>query len=117
APLRERPWRSGIAAHGSAVVDGPGDLMFPDNVVKGARVAVSARRHFDPHDMESAVAVPASSYLEPLWGALRALGGEANSASATVQVRCVVEGGTDLPGATGTGKDGGARTKNAKPLS
>ena len=74
------------------------DFVFPDNEVKGAKVTVAAKKRLDPHVMETATSVPAARYLDPLWNALRSLGGVANASSASVRVRCQLDGGTDLAG-------------------
>jgi hypothetical protein len=97
-PLIERPWRAGVSSHGSAEVDVQVDLLFPDNDVKRAEVTVSAAKHDDPRTVDPGASVPAARYMDPLWSALRRLGGTANAASATVRVRCAVDGGTDLAG-------------------
>ena len=75
------------------------DLVFPDNEVKSARVNVSAHRRSDPHDTEASPSVPIAKYMEPVWNALRALGGVASAASASVRVTCALDGGGSVLGA------------------
>ena len=98
-PLEERPWRAGVIPHGNAKVEVQVDFVFPDNDVKGAKVTVSAKKRIDPHVMETATLVPAARYLDPVWNALRSLGGVANASSASVRVHCQLDGGNDLAGA------------------
>lgn len=114
-PLRERPWRAGVAAHGSATIDVRVDLVFPDNAVSAAQAEVRARRHFDPHDMDSATPVAAARSMDPLWDALRAVGGTASAASASVEVRCPIEGGFDVPGGPPPRKESPSHVKTPSP--
>jgi len=113
-PLSERPWRAGVISHGNAVIDVQVDMVFPDNEVKAAHVAVLARRHFDAHNVEASSAVPAGRYMEPLWNALRTLGGLSSAASATVHVHCALDGGGDVAGAPHPEKEDSGRAHAGK---
>jgi len=112
-PLAERPWLAGVAAHGSSVVEVRAEIVFPDNEVSEARVAVTGRKLLDLHSADPNGPVPVSELLDPVWKTLRAMKGVASAASATVRVRCVVDGGstaaaTPRPGADGGTTDGGS---------
>jgi hypothetical protein len=64
--------------------------------------------------------MPVANELDPLWDALRALGGEAgeaSAASATVGVRCTIEGGTDVGRGPKLAKDPPVHSDSGKPAS
>jgi len=106
-PLALRPWRAGLGARSTSVVLVRVDLVFPDNEVSQARVNVSAHKYVDAQGGtgDDVFSVPVGKYLDPLWKALREVGGVSNAASATVKVRCAVDGG---PRATSVPRPGAA---------
>jgi hypothetical protein len=115
-PIVARPWLAGVVAHGNAVLEVEVDMVFPDNDVAHARVTAKASRRFDPHTAEPASLSMVTEELEPLWKALRSLGGVASAASASTEVHCAVEGGTDAI-AVPREKDASASTDSGKPAS
>jgi hypothetical protein len=125
-PLVRRPWIAEVVAHGDATIDVLADLVFPDNDVSQARVTVHARRRFDPHSAEPLAMLAVAEQLEPVWKALRAVGGVASAASVSAEVHCAVSGGVDaiaVP-ALGSGSengdgqsDGGLHEESGKPAS
>ena len=117
-PLLQRPWLAGVVPHGRAAIGVRVDLVFPDNDVHEARVTASARKDVGPHAGEAMPSIPVvARQLEPVWKALRALGGMANAASATVEVRCTVEGGSDAISVPRSAKDEPLPSGNGKPAS
>jgi hypothetical protein len=116
-PLRERPWRAGVSPHTTALIEVRVAVVFPDNDVKTAHVEAAGKRRFDAHNFDSTAPVPVVRALEPVWIALRAIGGEANAASATTTVRCVIDGGGDVAGGATPRKEGSGHSASAKPPS
>jgi hypothetical protein len=115
-PFVARPWALGVVAHGNAVLEVEVELVFPDNDVSRARVAVNARRQFDPRSQGPDSLSVVAEQLDPVWKALRSLGGVASAASATTEVHCAVDGGTStlaVPRST----DGSASTDSGKTAS
>lgn len=115
-PVMERPWLAGVVAHGNAVLEVQVDIVFPDNDVAHARVTAKARRRFDPHSAEPASLMTVTESLEPVWKALRSVGGVASAASASAGVHCALEGGTDAI-AIPHEKDASASADSGKPAS
>jgi hypothetical protein len=70
-------------------------LIFPDNDIHEARVTVTARTETDLRIAPSAAPLPVAKHLEPVWNSLRSIGGVANAASTTADVRCTIDGGKD----------------------
>jgi hypothetical protein len=106
-----------VPAHGKAVVGVQVDIVFPDNIVSDARVAVHGSRDPDEHDLNPLSEVPLEDLLAPVWVALRASGGISSAASAKVQVRCTMDGGEPLSTARTDGQDGPAGGDASKPRS
>jgi hypothetical protein len=92
-PLAQRPWLAGVGPGSHAVVEVRVDLLFPDNNVSEARVTATARLGSDPPGADPVAPFLLSKYLDPLWKTLHVLGGTASASSATVRVRCAVDGG------------------------
>ncbi len=97
-PLVQHPWRARVYPRSVGVVEVNVELVFPDNDVSRARATARAVRPFDPHDLANLSLAIDTAYLEPLWTALRAVGGVASAASTSVHLRCVVDGGAPLGG-------------------
>ena len=89
-PLALRPWLAGLAARETGEVDVNVDLIFPDNEVRDVRVTTVAER-YDPHNASPPPRLSVEKYLDPMWQALRSIGGIANASSATVHVRELVD--------------------------
>lgn len=113
-PLVARPWRAGVISHGNAIVDVQLDFVFPDNNVKDAKISIAGHKQADPHNVEASTSVPIARYMEPVTEALRSLGGTSNAASASVRVRCPLEGGSDIAGAARPTKDDAPHTHRGK---
>jgi hypothetical protein len=121
-PLVRRPWIAEVVAHGNATLDVEADLVFPNNDVSQARVTVHARRRFDPHSAEPLAMLAVTEHLEPVWKALRAVGGVASAASVSAEVHCPVSGGVDAIAVPALEKgdgdsDGGPHEESGKPPS
>jgi hypothetical protein len=81
--------------------------------VSALDVAVMVRRRADAHGEAGPAPAPIADALQPLWKAVRLIGGTANAASATVTVECRIESGS-APTAVPTGlaaRDAGADAK------
>jgi hypothetical protein len=116
-PLVQRPWLASVVAHGKATLDVQVSFVFPDNDVAQARVTVKARRRFDPHSDDPLTPVVLATHLDPVWKALRAIGGVANAASATTAVHCNLEGGSDSTGIPQPAKAPREAPESEKPAS
>jgi hypothetical protein len=101
APLQRRPWRAKVGLRSTAVIEVRVDLLFPDNDVSRARVTAKVDKPFDTHDLDNLNLQLESGYLDPVWAALRGLGGVSSAASARVQLKCTLDGGVDLASSAG----------------
>jgi hypothetical protein len=85
--LAQAPWDFDVGPGGSRAVGLAIDLRFPDNDVTGASASVAA-------DGPSSGLLAAQSAVDSLLIPLRALGGTAGAASASVHVSCLLRGAT-----------------------
>ena len=92
-PLQERPWDFDVGLGGARTVALSVELVFPDNDVTQLTLRAQALDATTLTPLGGEAPRAAEAALDSLLVPLRALGGSADAASATLRVTCTIRGG------------------------